>query len=714
MLLAVFFLRSSTLRAQGSGSNSDSLASAAWRSSALQSSTPDSANVAKFDFPTSFGLTFEHVLSVYRWGATAAYSRGYQEDSAHMAALTAGSTSLLFSGVARSRLQQETQSLTSEATGALTGDVSLLNGNTLGAFLGFYGTSYAISSSSDNAFRSIGLINKVLDGYGIGGLRFGNQTTLFEISAAGGIARQSQTTGRPFGSILQGAATARDVLLSEGELLQSALYVDERFFPDHAQRYSNDSLRVSLRSEIAGDGRNNASASIGLLRRDYFYTTDTTAAQTKQERTEISIAFADLLEYPIIPNFLGSNFRLEVEPRFVTRASPSENLTRFLQSGNGQSSLLAPSSISGLRIAAEGRLLLFGAASTTVPSSWSLSPSGFSSNLLMRYEEKDENVSLRSADLPNVDPTQIHQLADALNQASYGSKLTQVLLAFTYQPSLRDILSLEIGSRIYRYDTPNLNNHDDRDELLSNMRAQYSHTFSQDLSAAVELRLSRSHLVYLESDRSAQNNVTQTIALATQALYQDRNFAEQLRGEVFANYTNLDYADLLPALETSGSYLLRGIQFHDSTLVDLGHMTANTRTDLELHLETSLFERGFYNASQFSERRDSRNIELSGDLTFGFLFANGEAPCTIKAGARAFVLVRSGIGEAINVNQDWTEQEQQIRIGPTVNASLDRITTSGPRLYGEFWYAFVRTTPTGAPPEYSKQVESRLTIQWTL
>src|SRR6185312_5642342 len=115
-----------------------------------------------------------------------------------------------------------------------------------------------------------------------------------------------------------------------------------------------------------------------------------------------------------------------------------------------------------------------------------------------------------SSEVQSLGPATTQRLSETLDEASYATRVTQGTASLTYQPSTKDNITLEAGSRIFRYDTPNEQNHDDHDELLSNTRLIYGRQFSPALFFSSELRLSRSHLVYLKSDRSAQNNVTRT------------------------------------------------------------------------------------------------------------------------------------------------------------------------------------------------------------
>ncbi len=650
-------------------------------------------------------LDFEHILTLYRWGASVNYvSRLAQPDAS-----LASTVSVLAEG--RSNLQQESHTLTSEASALVNGDIPFVRDNAYGAFVNFFGTSYAVSSSDQQAVKRLGLITNLLDGYGIAGLRIGNDYSLLFFRAGAGFARQSIQPFDHYGTIVRADLSASPYSIADGTSFEGIASLDERFFPQQVERYSSDRIHTSFISAIAGNGVNQLAANIGLQRRNFYYSIDSTSPSVRQQRREISALVSDQLSYPIVENALGANLSVEYEPRLITRTLDETVASNVLANGASLSSLLAPNDVTGLRLTGEAKLTLFG---------WQLNPFAkspiehpFTAVGLLHYEENDENVTLRSSDIPELDQATKSRLAEALNLASYSSKLTQALLSFGYQLDAATTVSLEGSARILRYDTPDANNHDDRDELISSGRFVAARTFTEDLTGQIELRLSRDHLVYLESDRSAQNNITKTIALFTQTAYSHRSFAELLRGEVYANYTVLDYADQLPLL-TDGSYLLRGIDLWDSTLVPLPNVTTTIAINCLFTSELNIFERGAYNAGAFSERPDARTLEYSSELTFGLQNASYTGdPFQFRLGGRAFFLRHTGIDRAVIGASSLSLVDQQNRIGPLASFTIIRISPSGPQLFGEIWYSFVRSTASNeTTPTYSEQVESHLSVEW--
>jgi hypothetical protein len=617
--------------------------------------------------------------------------------------------SAIVQAAGRSELQQETGTLTSEASAVLGGSIPLNSDNSLATFLTMYGTTYAVTSSNSLAEQSLGLITNLLDGYGIGGLQFGAPSALLRWNVAGGIARQSQTEQDQYGTIIRSELGAAAQSVGEGQLFQGSALLDERFFPNQVQRLSNDRVYGSLLTILPGDGTSGLSASGSLSRRDFYYTVDSSSPAVRQERRELSALLADSLEYPVIPSALTAQVNLTYQPRLITRTVDASTAATVLANGASLSSLIAPNDVSDLGLSAEGIFTLFGNHRTSAGAD-----QPFSASASMRYEEHDENVTLRSSDIPSIDPVLKQKLAEELNQASYSSKVTQALVNTYYAVSYRDTLNASLGARILRYDTPDPTNHDDRDELLTNGNINLVHDFSRELVASIGARASRSHLVYLESDRSAQNNVMRTVALTTTTAYSVSNFTQSLYAEVFANYTVLDYADQLPQLATNGSYLLRGIDVHDTTIIRLPRLSPTLQDFLFFSGEVNILERGSYNDSAFSERPIANNTEVSAILTYGIRDQRGSAPFELQAGVRAFVLRRAGIDPTLLTNQTWMELERQVRIGPIASITLNRDTPIGPRLFADLWYSFVRISEQNSQTiTYSHQVESHLSMQWS-
>jgi hypothetical protein len=259
----------------------------------------------------------------------------------------------------------------------------------------------------------------------------------------------------------------------------------------------------------------------------------------------------------------------------------------------------------------------------------------------------------------------------------------------------------------------------------------YDKIFSDNLVGGLNLRASQTHLVYLKSDQSAQNNVTQSLDLSSHATYAGSGFFGQVNGEVFANYTVLDYLDSLPFLQSVGNYVLRGMTLSDSTLVPLWlpFLGASIRPfraagpiTIEDGVAIRISERGSYVASVFSEQRDTRVFELSATLLLG-LSSNSnsisnaylrDAPWSIRVGARGFFQSRYGHSDvSLAAQQTFSQLGTQDRLGPFVLITLARSQSIGPMLYASLWYSVIHNK-TFDLPSYTRtpQLETHLQVQW--
>ncbi|HZK75287.1 MAG TPA: hypothetical protein VFD13_00105, partial [Candidatus Kapabacteria bacterium] len=399
-----------------------------------------------------------------------------------------------------------------------------------------------------------------------------------------------------------------------------------------------------------------------------------------------------------------STIDAEFEPSSITRQSDISTSALTSSSFSGLSSLLVPNQVSDLRLAFAGRLDLVASSALTAQGR-------------MSYEEKTEDVSLLSNQLTGVDPATVTKFASVLNESSYSQRVTQAGASAQFVSNFRDTVGADINAHLLNYDIPSSLNDDAHDILITSATARYAHLFSNALDGGLEVRATNTHLVYLKSSRSAQNNVSQSIALATYGSYLTPGFLAAASGEVFANYTVLDYLDSVPILQGVGNYLLRGVTLSDSIMVPIGFHPAMGMGPITIEEGATLHvnERGSYDVPSFSELLDTRITDFSATLLLGLSSIQGLAPWRIRAGVQAFILSRSGPNTTSPENgQPFQELERQTRIGPLVTISLLRGQRLGPMLEGSAWYAVIKEQTYDIPSiTRTPQLESHLAIQWT-
>ena len=662
----------------------------------------DSSIHSIWDIPNGYDFSFDHLLSIYEWHGLFNYTtRGIPALESN---ITGSIDTVQIDG--KSHFLEDDLIRSNSLTSYIYSDGPALGSVILRPVVAFDANYYATSGLP--GFSAASLLPSEVDGFAVVGLRFLPPATGLDFSAAAGLAEQAQqgvTTA--VGPIIRGTFNAPMEAAGESTLLSAGVLVDERFLHQDDQRYSNDHASLAVASSVGGPqvlDSNHAYLDAGLERRDFFYTSDSNAAPVKQERTELSLSLRDSLNYPIAGKALNATVNAAIEPSSITRQSdiPATELTSG--SFSALSSLLVPNEISTLRLLIGGRLDL------VASSEWS-------AQARMSYDQKTENVQLLGNQLSGLDPSVVSNFATILNESSYEQRITQAGGVIVFQPSQRDRFQIETNANLLNYDTPSPLNDDDHDQLTTSADARYDRFFSDELHGWVSLRAASTHLVYLMSDRSAQNNVTQSLELSTNANYTTSSVMAEVSGEVFANYTVLDFLDSLPSLEGVGNYVLRGLSLSDTVITPVtGNLSKMVGPfTIEEDAVLRITEQGSYDQPTFSEVLNTRISELSASLLLGLTSASGLSPWKVQAGVRSFFLINEGINTlSLATGPIFEELERQTRIGPIAIVSLMRWHGTGPTLSGSIWYSVIKDQTFDVPTiTRTPQLECQLISQWT-
>ncbi len=98
-----------------------------------------------------------------------------------------------------------------------------------------------------------------------------------------------------------------------------------------------------------------------------------------------------------------------------------------------------------------------------------------------------------------------------------------------------------------QYDVaPDLYSIDTRDELRHSYRAIHYHNFAGGLSLQTELRADMYHLVYLQSERSADNNWERFFLFSPEVRYNSSQWSSRSKFRVSADYIDYDFPDASP------------------------------------------------------------------------------------------------------------------------------------------------------------------------
>jgi hypothetical protein len=157
--------------------------------------------------------------------------------------------------------------------------------------------------------------------------------------------------------------------------------------------------------------------------------------------------------------------------------------------------------------------------------------------------------------------------ASYTNAPDNRSRLTTLSLRTAWRFTASDSLLLFSSLQRLRYDTPDLENVDDRDELRFWMDIQERHSFTDRLELRVGLSAHLFHQVYISGRKSADNNTVRILRFTPSLRW---SLSERVRfsqsAEVLANYVEYDFEAMFPGIR---SFLYRKFRIEDSVWVSL-------------------------------------------------------------------------------------------------------------------------------------------------
>ncbi|MBS1904661.1 MAG: hypothetical protein JSS75_13220 [Bacteroidetes bacterium] len=674
----------------------DTLARSWWHPGAV-SSLPVIDSMTQFHDVRSLEFGFDHTSSLYNWSAGSQLSFHPQDPLSYH-------PSISFSSEARSELRQDTRTRTNEGTAYLRSDFPVV-ARTLGLSTTLFGNTYSLNQPQSALGTIFSSLQRVSDGYALAGADYAALDEL-NVSASAGLAYKSFLYGKSTGSIIQARAETEPISVADGSLLDLSARLDERRFPSLGEAGRNDGARIHYVTSLGDGGSNESSIGFTLKRQDFYFNVDSLAPYARQERSEMTVDIRNSLHYPIVPRRLDFLFDGTVTPRTIDRQTKGIDLsttpTNFLTS----SSFLLPSSTTAFDLDLSSRL-------QWSPAAWTngRAPTFGAS---VRYVENSQTNDVTASAFPFASNTLLKRLSDIFEATSYDGRQSTAGIDIGIPVAARDSIVALVSSRLLRYDTPSPDNHDDRDELYLNALLLYTHVFNDRFSASAQLRLARSHLVYLKSDRSAQNYTGKTISFTGSTLFENRSLRNVLSAEVFSNYAVYDFT--LPTIDpiAGRDYLIRGVNGSDSVRIRTGRMPLFPRAfgAVSSNVTVGLYERGAYNVDAFSERPLLRTSEISGEVTFDIDDRSAHSPTLVRLGARAFYQLRSAPNTAISTSLSL--QERIARFGPLVVVVLDDVDALGLRLYGSLWYSTLVHDEYDAHRSSSAPlVEGRLAARWT-
>lgn len=262
------------------------------------------------------------------------------------------------------------------------------------------------------------------------------------------------------------------------------------------------------------------------------------------------------------------------------------------------------------------------------------------------------------------------------NQRDNATARSRLFAVSSLDISPRDTLNGELSLSVQRYDTPSRQNYDDRDELSLVAGLEYSHRFSDLLSASLSFDMQLHHLVFLKARRSALNNWNRIIRFGPKVYYRSKYVSLRPSFEVLANYTVYDFEEFSSGIN---SFSFRQISYRDSIGIRLSESVS-----IQSGIVMKYYERGILYWDSFSETPQNGNFE---QFTKLMLIYGDSYRYSFGVGARYYRLdqkkLSSGTGGGFGSSIDY------ISLGP--EALLRYIFDSGSSISFEGWYEIQST-----------------------
>ncbi len=343
------------------------------------------------------------------------------------------------------------------------------------------------------------------------------------------------------------------------------------------RRLETRNLEVSIDRNFFEDTRNSLEAFYSYLRRDIYIPAEQAiieqynTAYNIETRTESLLGFLDTLGYSINQK-MSLTLSGTIAGREIGRATLLEDFSDPAQ-------LTPPTTVDELRLEGSSRF-------TYRPSD------GMHATVRFDYLERDERHTI---DNPGVPPSLYSTLEQSEERKNNHSRRTGLAGDITAALSSNDTIAFSGSGNLLRYDTPSLENDDDRDELWYFFSVNATHRFNRYLTGRVMGDVNLMHLVYIASTRSANNTWNRIVRFAPAFDYTpSTDFLTSNTFEVLANYTAYDYEFGAGQVE---SFAYRQFVFHDSTVYKL---TPHVSLSWLHHLK--FYEQGEFRWSDFSER----------------------------------------------------------------------------------------------------------------
>jgi hypothetical protein len=349
----------------------------------------------------------------------------------------------------------------------------------------------------------------------------------------------------------------------------------------------SDSLVLSLHRDFGSGAQNQISIGYARQKRQ-FYTAASQAVQDQYsvtrnifERDARELIVTDTLHYAVNPDF-RLQIAVGVESRTIDRGFRYKAFARPAE-------LLLDSRVEEMNLSGEAHLV-------NKFTDW------LSTVAVVRYQEREERHGIKA--LPDISESVIDAQERSAKRLANLARRTSVGSRVSLRASADHAVDVSGSAAILRYDTPDLANTDDRDELLFTVGIGSEHVLSRYLTLWLSVDAAFNHLVYLHRFQSANNNWHRVLRFSPKVSYQPTSsFRTTNAAEVLAQYTVYDFEDL--------AVQIRSFSFRQASWVDSTLITLSPRLALEMSGSLRLYERGILRWAEFRERPQHAFVETS-------------------------------------------------------------------------------------------------------
>jgi len=362
-----------------------------------------------------------------------------------------------------------------------------------------------------------------------------------------GYITNEQTGEKDFGNTYGVEGLLDTIQFSDSYLYSQIKFRNEDISPrKNTIRYYN----FVLTNNFSYNSGNIINASYSQNRKDFYFSVDSVTAikynisNNIQSRIESNYFLQDRFT---TKQFLDL-FDLDLTGRFLWRTI--DRNTRYKDFFTNSSSGIFDTRINELRVEFE--------------SMASYNSSFFNGYLKFMYGERDENHLTKNFD--GADQVLYEERSDIENRKNNKALKGTLIFNGIFNLSKTDFITLSLYQNKLKYDTPSIDNYDDRDEMLSIAKLQYTKLLTPFFEFFVNTDVTFNRTVYIFSKQSSNNNINRIIRLNTGGNYRGKYFSTRNSFEVSANYTVYDYEDINPNFK---SFSFRQFTARDSSSIKL-------------------------------------------------------------------------------------------------------------------------------------------------